>query len=144
VSIQIRHVGSDTELEGALALRRRVFCEEQGVGARQEFSDQDGEAMHLVALSADEQVLGTCRLLFTGNTAHLGRLAVERAARRQGIASALLAEAEREAFEAGARRIALNAQTQALALYSAAGYSELGPRFFEVGIEHMRMEKVLA
>ena len=144
MSIQIRRVEDRAELEGALALRRRVFCEEQGVPEREEFSDQDDEALHLVALGCGERVLGTCRLLFTGHTARLGRLVVERAVRRQGIARALLACAEHEALAAGARRIRLNAQTQALALYSAAGYSELGAPFLEVGIEHIRMEKTLA
>ncbi|MGH2834200.1 MAG: GNAT family N-acetyltransferase [Solirubrobacteraceae bacterium] len=143
MSVQVRCVTDAAELEGALALRRRVFCEEQGVSEREEFSDQDSDALHIVAV-AEESVLGTCRLLFVGDIARLGRLAVDRAVRRQGIASALLDEAERQALRAGAHRIRLNAQTQALALYTAAGYSERGQRFLEVGIEHIRMEKTLA
>lgn len=143
MSIQIRCVNGEAELEGALALRRRVFCEEQGVGERDEFSDQDNDALHIVAVAAGS-VLGTCRLLFVADTARLGRLAVDRAVRRQGIASALLAEAERQALRAGAHSIRLGAQTQALALYTAAGYTEFGQRFLEVGIEHIRMEKTLA
>lgn len=143
MSIQIRRATDEAELADALALRRRVFCEEQGVAEYEEFTAQDEEALHIVAVQ-EESVLGTCRLLLAGDIARLGRLAVDRAARRQGIASALLAEAEHQAFVTGARRIRLNAQTQALDLYTAAGYSELGPRFFEVGIEHIGMEKRIA
>jgi predicted GNAT family N-acyltransferase len=38
----------------------------------------------------------------------------------------------------------LNAQTRARGVYRAAGYSEQGDRFMEVGIEHVRMERPLA
>src|SRR4029078_4002360 len=85
-----------------------------------------------------------CRLLFRGQVARLGRLAVARERRGDGVAAAILREAARVAAGWGAESIALHAQTYALALYAAAGYREYGPTFVEEGIEHVAMEKRLA
>lgn len=98
--------------------------------------------MHIVALS-EGRVIGTCRLLFDERVARLGRLVVESELRGRGVAGAILREAERVALESGADRIALHAQTYALALYRDNGYAERGARFTEEGIEHVAMEKVL-
>ena len=85
----------------------------------------------------------TCRLLLVGTTAQFSRLAVSASARRQGIATALLEAADLEARAGGARRLVLHAQTYARALYENAGYRARGRVFWEAGIEHVAMEKVL-
>jgi predicted GNAT family N-acyltransferase len=130
-------------VEAALELRREVFCHEQGVPLEADRDGRDGEALHLVAVN-DERVVGTCRLVFDGAVARLGRLAVERPRRGQGIGTEVLDAAERAARRAGARRVRLHAQTAALRLYARAGYVERGQRFHEEGIEHVTMEKALA
>jgi predicted GNAT family N-acyltransferase len=89
-------------------------------------------------------VIGTCRLLFRGQVARLGRLAVERERRGDGVAAEILGEADRIASEARMESIALHAQTYAQPLYERAGYEPYGPTFIEEGIEHVAMEKRLA
>jgi predicted GNAT family N-acyltransferase len=109
-------------------------------------ADQDGrdpDATHIVALDGD-RVIGTCRLVFRGRTARLGRLAVEPAARRRGVGGALLREAAVAAREAGAERIDLHAQTYARELYKRDGYVSRGSEFMEEGIPHVAMRKSLA
>jgi predicted GNAT family N-acyltransferase len=86
-------------------------------------------------------VVGTCRLLFAGRTVQFSRLAVDVRARRGGIATLLLHEAEREARAVGANQIVLHAQTYAQALYANVGYEPRGRVFVEAGIEHVAMEK---
>jgi ElaA protein len=98
--------------------------------------------VHIVAL-ADGRVIGTCRLLFVGRVARLGRLVVEPEQRGRGVAGAILREADRVALDGHADRIALHAQTHALSLYRDNGYAERGARFSEEGIEHVAMEKLL-
>jgi predicted GNAT family N-acyltransferase len=142
-ALEIRLAADNRERDGALALRHRVFCEEQGVALELEADGRDGEALHVVAVS-DGAVVGTCRLVLDGDTAKLGRMAVEPAARGRGIGAALLASAEREARAAGARRIALHAQAHARELYARAGFADCGEPFEEAGIEHVLMEKSLA
>lgn len=140
--LEIREASSD-EREGALALRRTVFCGEQGVPEELEVDGRDDGALHLVAVM-DGRVVGTCRLLFDGATAKLGRLAVAAPARGAGVGGALIDAAERQARGAGAGRIALHAQTAATGLYASRGFVALGDCFEQAGIEHVRMEKRLA
>jgi predicted GNAT family N-acyltransferase len=78
-----------------------------------------------------------------GRTAQFSRLAVRAAARRRGIATALLDAAESETRALGGRRMVLHAQTYVLPLYERAGYRMRGTMFREAGIEHVAMEKEL-
>jgi predicted GNAT family N-acyltransferase len=141
--VEVREARTDDEVTAALALRERIFCGEQGVSFEADQDGRDAEATHIVAVE-DGEVIGTCRLLFRGTVARLGRLAVERDRRGDGVAAAILREADRVATAAGSRTVALHAQTYALALYRQAGYDEHGPTFVEEGIEHVAMEKQLA
>lgn len=119
-----------------------MFSGEQGVSIAADRDGRDDESTHLVAVEQG-RVIGTCRLLFRGNVARLGRLAVEPERRGQGIAAALLGLADDVALAQGARSISLHAQTYARRLYLDAGYEERGPEFIEEGIEHVAMGKRL-
>jgi len=141
--VEVREALTDDEVTAALALRSRVFCGEQGVSFEADQDGRDAEATHIVAVE-DGVVIGTCRLLFRGQVARLGRLAVEPHRRGDGVAAAILREADRVAVDAGSQSIALHAQTYAQALYQHAGYEEYGSTFVEEGIEHVAMEKRLA
>ena len=120
-----------------------MFCEEQGVAPEADRDGRDGEALHVVALEG-ERLVGTCRLVFDGEVARLGRLAVEPDRRGLGIGADVVDAAERAARRAGSLRVRLHAQTAALSLYERAGYEQRGEYFFEEGIEHVTMEKPLA
>jgi predicted GNAT family N-acyltransferase len=141
--VEVREARTKSELAAALELRGRVFCDEQGVSFEADQDGRDPEATHIVAVE-DGAVIGTCRLLFRGHVARLGRLAVEREHRGQSVAADILREADRVAAQAGSESIALHAQTYARSLYQRAGYEEYGPTFVEEGIEHVAMEKRLA
>jgi predicted GNAT family N-acyltransferase len=134
--LRVRLAQTDDELRAALELRRRVFCDEQGVPPQADRDGRDPEATHLVALEGGS-VVGTCRLIFRGRVARLGRLAVEPAARRRGVGAA---EAARRAE---AERIELHAQTYARELYEREGYAGHGGEFVEEGIPHQAMRKSL-
>jgi predicted GNAT family N-acyltransferase len=141
--MEVRRPRTEQELEAALSLRERVFCGEQGVSVQADRDGRDLEATHIVAVE-DDRVIGTCRLLLSGPVARLGRLAVEPGRRGNGVAAAILGEADCVARDGGAQTVSLHAQTYALQLYRRAGYTEQGSRFVEEGIEHVSMEKRLA
>ena len=142
MAVDVRRPRDEQELGAALALREEVFCGEQGVTLAGDRDGRDDEALHLVAVA--DGVVGTCRLLIEpGGTAKFGRLCVRASARGAGVAAALLEAAEREARTAGARRIGMDAQTDALGLYERAGYTPYGECFDDEGIEHLGMEKHL-
>ena len=139
----MRETRTDAEIEQALALRRRVFCDEQGVSVAADQDGRDGEAIHLVALRG-RVVVGTCRLLQDDGSVRLGRTAVASGDRRRGIGAALLAAADEASLASGTGCIRLHAQTAARSLYERAGYVVEGPPFLEQGIEHVTMVKRIA
>jgi ElaA protein len=139
---EVRRARGEGEMSALLTLRHDVFCVEQGVPEREELDGRDGDAIHLVAIS-NGRMLGTCRVLMVGSTAQFSRLAVDASARRRGIATALLKEADAETRAAGGHRLVLHAQTYARRLYEIAGYKARGRVFTEAGIEHIAMEKNL-
>jgi predicted GNAT family N-acyltransferase len=139
---EVRPARDAGEVRAAIELRHDVFVVEQRVPLEDEVDEHDETALHLVAID-DGRIVATCRLVEEGDIAKLGRMAVAAPARRRGIASALLVEAEARARARGAHRIALAAQTGALALYERAGYRAYGERFLDAGIEHLMMEKPL-
>jgi predicted GNAT family N-acyltransferase len=141
--VQVRPARGPAEVAEALRLREQVFSVEQGVRSEADRDGRDPEATHVVALHGDA-LIGTCRLVFDGPVARLGRMAVEPGWRGRGVGAALLGEAERCAREAGARRIDLHAQTPAISLYARSGFAERGEPFFEEGIQHVSMDKPLA
>jgi predicted GNAT family N-acyltransferase len=143
VSYEVRRARDQRELAEALRLRHVVFCVEQGVPEHEELDGRDHEGIHLVAVE-DGEVVATARLLVIGQTVQFSRLAVQRSARRRGIATAMLEAADAETRAAGARRLVLHAQTYARALYERAGYRPRGHAFREAGIEHIAMEKMLS
>jgi predicted GNAT family N-acyltransferase len=129
---------------GAIALREQVFCLEQGVPVEEELDGYDAQALHLVALdAAGEHVIGTLRLLFDGDLVKVGRVAVERASRGQGIAAHMLETALQEARARGARRARLASQLDVVALYEGAGFRVESDVFEEAGIPHVWMGRQL-
>jgi predicted GNAT family N-acyltransferase len=143
MTTEVRATRDRTEIAAALALREDVFCGEQGVPLEADVDGLDDDAIHVVALDAGA-VVGTCRVVLEPpDVGRFGRLCVRCDARRRGLAGALLAEAERQAVAAGARRMVLHAQTSALELYLRAGYAGDGEPFDEEGIEHLKMAREL-
>lgn len=141
--MRVRRANGAGEVARALELRHKVFVDEQGVAPEEEIDGRDDEALHLVAVDQAGRVVGTCRLLQDGTVVKLGRMAVARAARGQGIGARLLELADAEA-PPGTERIVLAAQLPAVALYERAGYRRQGEIFLDAGIEHVRMEKARA
>ena len=137
--VALHWVRSAGELRAALALRLRVFCDEQGVPREIEVDEYDDVARHAVALAPDGRVVGTMRLVAAGTRVKVGRVAVDRDWRGRGIASALLDRAMEYAQGIRAEELRLAAQVAAVDLYRKAGYRPVGQPFEEAGIEHVWM-----
>ena len=124
-------------------LRVKVFVDEQGVDPGEETDDLDEASLQIVGLD-DNGVIATCRVRDLGDGEwKLERMVVERRLRGSGVGARLLAGAEREAGERGAREMVLHAQRRAEPFYLAHGYVAEGDTFLEAEIEHVRMRKEL-
>jgi predicted GNAT family N-acyltransferase len=142
LTVTVRRAHDRAEVDAALALRVKVFCEEQGVSREEELDGLDDEALQIVALD-QSGVIATCRLRNLEAEWKLERMAVEARVRGLGVGARLLAGAEEEARAAGAQSMVLHAQRRAEPFYSANGYAPEGEAFMDAGIEHIAMRKRL-
>ena len=140
---QLRWARDSAEIELALGLRQRVFCDEQGVSVSEERDALDDRAMHMVAVGAAGEVVGTLRLVVCNELARVGRIAVDAGWRRRGVASAMIDRALQEALMRGCREARLAAQVRAVALYEQAGFRTVSEHFQEAGIAHVWMRRAL-
>jgi predicted GNAT family N-acyltransferase len=123
-----------------VALRTRVFVDEQGVPREIEQDGRDATAVHALSRDRTGRVVATGRLLLAdGGRAAIGRMATDAAARGRGHGAAVLAELQRQAGLRGATEIELHAQLSARAFYERAGYAAVGEVYEEAGIAHVTM-----
>jgi len=131
--------------EAAYAIRYAVFVEEQGISAELEIDDYDPIAEHALAL-VDGRCVATARVYLDEqdpSKAKIGRMAVLKDFRGQGIGTALLCEEIRAGMMQGASIIELHAQQSAAPFYAKLQFKPDGAIFDEVGIAHQRMRLVL-
>jgi predicted GNAT family N-acyltransferase len=136
MTMQILVTDWDTHAAALMAIREQVFIDEQGVPRELEHDAYDLTALHLLALIDQAIPVGTARLLEDG---HIGRMAVIRAWRGQGIGSALLRELVAVATGRGQSEPFLHAQCAAIPFYERYGFRAEGPVFMDAGIAHRLM-----
>lgn len=126
----------------AMWVRQKVFVEEQGF--RDEFDQIDDYAEHFV-LFHEEKPVAVCRVFESNQSENyiLGRLAVLKDYRGQGLGSLLVAQAEKYLRDIGAKELHLHSQCRASQFYSKIGFSECGQVEPEEGCPHIWMKKTL-
>ncbi len=121
------------------AIREAVFINEQHVPRELEFDGLDDTAVHVLA-HVNEQPAGTGRVLDDG---HIGRIAILKAFRGQGLGARVVLALIDEAARGGCQRVYLGAQLQAVEFYQKLGFTPYGEEFMDAGIPHIHMEKLL-
>jgi predicted GNAT family N-acyltransferase len=92
---------------------------------------------HILASDSAGKAIGTGRIDAHGK---IGRMAVLPTWRQHGVGRAILLKALELAREQGLKRVYLHAQVSALGFYARAGFTAIGDRFYEAGIEHQAMD----
>jgi predicted GNAT family N-acyltransferase len=128
----------------AVAIRRRVFIAEQGVPEADEIDGLDAERTHFLAHDAAGRAIGCACLRRYGERHKVERVAVLPELRGSGLGRELMRAVEAHARALGARDLVLHAQAAVVAFYEKLGWRSEGPRFFEAGIEHQKMSKLLS
>lgn len=138
--ITIKHI--DWQRGEALirALRHTVFVHEQGIPAELEWDGRDAGCLHVLAVDARGAVVGTARMQADG---HIGRMAVLKDRRGQGVGSRMLAGLVAIAQEMRLPSVWLTAQSAALPFYLKHRFAVEGDEYIEAGIAHRRMRRVL-
>ena len=134
----VRLANWQDDQESLYAVRRTVFIIEQEVPEEIEVDDEDPHCVHVLALDENETPIGTARLLPDGR---IGRVAVLKPWRKQGVGAALMRELIAAATEHGleASGLRLHAQTWTIPFYEKLGFVIDGDEFDEAGIPHRPM-----
>lgn len=117
-------------------IRQAVFIEEQGVPVELEWDEADRKARHVLA-RVDGLPAGCARVLPDG---HIGRMAVLRERRGQGIGMALLLQAVQICRALEVTHARLSAQTHAIAFYQQAGFEICSEPYSDANILHVDMQ----
>ena len=124
----------------AAPIRLEVFVHEQKVPLEEEIDSLDVACVHAVAFDAQGQALATGRLLPDG---HIGRMAVRKVARAQGLGSAVLTALVQRARQKGFVEVVLSAQTHAQEFYLRHGFVPEGAEYLDANIPHILMRKAI-
>jgi predicted GNAT family N-acyltransferase len=123
----------------ATAVRLAVFVAEQGIPVELEVDEADPVSVHAVVYAEDVPV-ATGRLL---PDAHIGRMAVLAAHRRDGLGGRVLERLVTLADERGDAVVELSAQAYVCDFYARHGFVAFGPIYDDCGIPHRSMRRVL-
>lgn len=141
--LKIRVVNYTEKLHAIKIIRTKVFQEEQRVASELEFDGLDESAIHLLAYLDDEPV-GTTRIRsLDKQTAKIERLAVLPTARGQGIGKKLMEKALKVIASQNYQTVLIHAQEYIKNLYQELGFIQIGNRFEEADIPHVKMIKQL-
>lgn len=135
-TLQVNKVNSQDDLEKAFAIRKTVFVEEQNCPPELEWEHEE-DSVHFLALINGEPC-GACRWRKTDKGYKLERFAVLKEHRGKRIGQALVAAALSDLPD-DAGYIYLNAQLEAMHIYSRFGFIAEGEQFEEAGIQHLKM-----
>lgn len=163
--LRVHKVESAADLDKAIAVRLRVFVDEQGFDAdgERDAIDDDARTVHALCVDMDGAVLGTARLVAPGSDSshgvdggiggmsadapHIGRVAVVSEARGRGVGVALMELLEAVALERfgvdGTVRVEVSAQRQAMPFYLRLGYVPFGDAYLDEHVWHQDAVKTI-
>ncbi|HAX72156.1 MAG TPA: GNAT family N-acetyltransferase [Firmicutes bacterium] len=143
--MQIKIATTQKDFADVFRIRTNVFIGEQQVPPHEEIDDLDGYVPILVAYTAENQAVGTARIILKeDNIAKIGRVAVDKNYRRAGVGKKLMeASINYVNTQTDATIIKLDAQVTAIPFYLSLGFTPYGDEFLDAGIRHVAMKYVL-
>ena len=133
--LKIRSGGWDELQNDAKLIREQVFIQEQHIPVVEEWDAQDAIALHFVVYD-QVQPIATARLLQNHS---IGRVAVLKAYRGQGIGKLLMLEMIQQAKHEQRKFLKLSSQVHAMQFYAGLGFTVQGEQYLDCGIPHIDM-----
>ncbi len=118
------------------AIRTPVFVEEQLVTPEFEWDNLDASALHLLAMLKNEPI-ACLRIL---DYHKIGRMAVLKQYRGNGLGAALLLAAVTICKQHGSKQVVLSAQTHAIGFYEKCGFKVSSDIYQDLHIPHVDMQ----
>jgi len=131
--------GKGEMFERAWSIRKKVFIDEQNVPESIELDAFDEHSWHLLLIDEDIPI-ATGRLVINDDGNYLiGRVAVLKAYRGQGVGKKIMENLLRKAWSESAQSVEIHAQTHALTFYENLGFKVVGAEYMEAGMPHVTM-----
>ncbi len=127
------------EYELLTMIREKVFIEEQEVTSQLEWDGMDKDAIHFLAFK-DKKGVGYARAFVIQNRMQLGRMAVLKEYRGEGIGSALIETAMTLAKLNQLSGIYISAQCHAIDFYKKFGFEVTSDIYLDAEIPHRDMK----
>ena len=135
----IRSGSWDVLEHDARKIRESVFIQEQQISSKDEWDDQDPIAVHFV-VDGQGHAIATARLLQNNS---IGRVAVLKQYRGQGIGRLLMLEIIQSAKNEHREFLKLSSQVHAIPFYAGLGFNVEGDEYLDCGIPHIDMRMPL-
>jgi predicted GNAT family N-acyltransferase len=132
-----QHIPDEFDEADEIALHAVLYLDGEAVACARGFLEEAGDGGHGCADDSSGAGGGN------GDTWHLGRFAVLKPYRRQGLGSLVLKALEEAAQTHGAQSFVLDAQLHAAPFYRAHGYTPITDIYEICGYPHVTMRKTL-
>ena len=119
-------------------IREKVFIQEQKVTPELEWDGMDEKAIHFLVFK-DEEAIGCARAIVIKSQMQLGRMAVLKEYRGQGVGSTLIEKAIVTAKLKQLSGIHISAQCNAINFYVKFGFEVMGDTYLDAEILHRDM-----
>jgi predicted GNAT family N-acyltransferase len=119
-------------------IREKVFIQEQKVTPQLEWDGMDEKAIHFLVFN-DKAAIGCARAIVIKDHMQLGRMAVLKEYRGQGIGSALIEKAMTTAKLNQLSAIYISAQCHAINFYKKFGFEVMSDIYLNAEIPHRDM-----
>ncbi|MBP7477807.1 MAG: GNAT family N-acetyltransferase [Chitinophagales bacterium] len=98
----------------------------------------------IMGLFDGDKIIGCMQFMIKGHTYKMRQVAIKQTYQSKGVGTQLLQHAEAHIKTLGGEKIYCHARDTAVNFYKKNGYAIQGEMFYEVGIEHYLMEKILS
>lgn len=122
-----------------MMIREKVFIEEQKVIPQLEWDGMDEHMIHFLAYD-NKKPIGCARAMVKNHHMQLGRMAVLKENRKQGVGSALIEKAIVTAKLNHLSMIHISAQCQAINFYEKFGFKITSGIYLDTNIPHRDMQ----
>ncbi len=142
--LEIREIAyQSTEYLTELDLRNRVLRLPMGLNLMEENLEKEQSDVHFGAFE-NNKLKGVLVLTPLNNsTLKMRQVAIDFDFQGKGVGQELVRFSEKFATESGFGEMCLHARKTAVAFYLKLGYQLIGDEFVEIGIPHIKMNKIL-
>lgn len=132
-----KYFTSKDDIGPILALRKAVFCDEQGFCAQTERDKYDDMAYYALVYDENETPAATGRLFIDASDRfHIGRMCTRADLRKRGYGDLAIRMLLDLALRLNAPFVVVDAQMPAVGFYKRYGFTESGDVFLDEGAPH--------